>query len=155
MSLDRFKTAQSNPASGFATALGEIKSGRKTSHWIWYVFPQLASLGRSETAKFYGIVDLDEARAYLADDLLRSRLMQITEAARDQLAAGVPLLTLLGSTTDCGKIASSLTLFRAAATHAPSADLTRFVALCDDVLARCAATGYPPCAPTLAEIGQP
>ena len=62
--FSKFLDAQ---AEDYSTALSEIRAGRKTSHWIWYIFPQLAALGRSSTAKFYGIADLNEARAYLAN----------------------------------------------------------------------------------------
>ena len=60
--LNRFVYAQHGI---YKTALSEIKSGRKESHWMWYIFPQLRGLGRSEMSYFYGIADIDEARAYL------------------------------------------------------------------------------------------
>ncbi|MCP3971986.1 MAG: DUF1810 domain-containing protein [Rhodobacteraceae bacterium] len=65
--LDRFVEAQ---ASDYDTALAEIRAGRKQSHWMWYIFPQLAGLGRSATAQAYGVADLAEARAYLAHGVL-------------------------------------------------------------------------------------
>jgi uncharacterized protein (DUF1810 family) len=65
--LQRFVTAQ-DPV--FETALAELRAGRKRTHWIWFVFPQLAGLGRSSTARFYGISSLVEARAYLAHPVL-------------------------------------------------------------------------------------
>ena len=64
--LARFVTAQ-NGVFGYDRALAEIRAGRKQSHWMWYIFPQLTGLGRSETARFYGIRDLGEAAAYLDD----------------------------------------------------------------------------------------
>ena len=64
----------------YVTALSEIKNGRKESHWIWYIFPQLKELGYSSTAKYYGIEDRGEAEAYIKDDLLRERLIEISEA---------------------------------------------------------------------------
>ena len=70
MSLDRFHDAQASPSAGYDTALAEIRRGRKTSHWIWYIFPQLAGLGRSSTARAYAIRDLAEACEYLRDPLL-------------------------------------------------------------------------------------
>lgn len=86
----------------------ELAQGRKTGHWIWFVFPQLAALGRSPTARRFGIRDLDEARAYLADDRLRERL---EEAARLMLAhAGTDPETILGP-LDAMKLRSSMTLF--------------------------------------------
>ena len=75
--LDRFKKAQTRD---YATALSEIKNGRKESHWMWYIFPQLKGLGFSSMAEFYGIDGLAEAKAYIADDLLRGRLVEISEA---------------------------------------------------------------------------
>ena len=75
--LDRFKKAQ---ARDYAIALSEIKNGRKQSHWMWYIFPQLKDLGFSSMAEFYGIDGLAEAKAYIADDLLRGRLVEISEA---------------------------------------------------------------------------
>ena len=64
MSLVRFHEAQASRSAGYDTALAEIRRGRKTSHWIWYIFPQLAGLGRSSTAQKYAIRDLAEACAY-------------------------------------------------------------------------------------------
>lgn len=75
--LDRFVSAQ---ARSLATALGELRAGRKRSHWMWYVFPQLRGLGHSETARRYGIASLDEARAYLAHPTLSANLRAVTEA---------------------------------------------------------------------------
>jgi uncharacterized protein (DUF1810 family) len=156
MSLERFKTAQADAGSGFATALRELQAGQKTSHWIWYIFPQLACLGRSSTAQFYGIKDFAEACTYLNDALLRERLIQLTGIVEQQLNAGVPMLTLLGSSTDCAKLASSLTLFRAAGqallTKAPDPALTQFAECCDRVLEIAASQGYPRCATTLATV---
>src|SRR4051812_31247665 len=156
MSLERFKTAQADAVSGFATALRELQAGQKTSHWIWYIFPQLASLGRSSTAQFYGIKDLAEACAYLSDSLLRERLLQLTAIVEQKLTAGVPLVTLLGSAIDCAKLASSLTLFCAAAeallTKTPDPSLTAFSQSCDRVLEIAGAQGYPRCATTLASV---
>jgi uncharacterized protein (DUF1810 family) len=76
--LNRFVRAQE---ADFERALAEIKNGRKRSHWMWYVFPQLDGLGSSPTAKYYAIKDLDEARAYLGHDVLGPRLLQCVEAA--------------------------------------------------------------------------
>jgi uncharacterized protein (DUF1810 family) len=65
--LERFVTAQ---APVFETVCAELRAGRKQSHWMWFVFPQLRGLGRSSTAQFYGISSIDEARAYLAHPVL-------------------------------------------------------------------------------------
>jgi len=73
--VERFVKAQEE---SYGQALAEIKNGRKRSHWMWYVFPQLKGLGRSETARYYGIANRAEAEAYLAHPLLGSRLLEIT-----------------------------------------------------------------------------
>lgn len=99
----------------YADALCEISSGRKTSHWIWFVFPQLAALGRSDTAVYYGLADLAEAKAYLADDTLRGRLLEISEAL---LAQNGEILRIMGS-PDHLKVRSCMTLFREAAPELP------------------------------------
>ena len=77
--LDRFVEAQ-NKWDMYHTALEEIKSGRKKSHWIWYIFPQMVGLGFSEMSRFYGIRGREEAIAYMNHSLLRDRLIEITEA---------------------------------------------------------------------------
>lgn len=71
--LQRFVDAQDR---GYDAVLGELRSGKKRSHWIWFIFPQLRGLGRSPTAERYGISSLDEARAYLAHDVLGPRLRE-------------------------------------------------------------------------------
>lgn len=73
--LNRFKIAQDNC---YPQVLSEIKRGRKTSHWMWYVFPQIAGLGKSSTAKKYEIANIEEAEHYLMDDLLSKRLLELT-----------------------------------------------------------------------------
>ncbi len=93
----------------YSTALSEIRAGRKTSHWIWYIFPQLAALGRSSTAKFYGIADLNEARAYLNNETLASRLKEITQALLD--LPDTDAQKVMGSHVDAVKLRSSMTLF--------------------------------------------
>ena len=76
-SLDRFLIAQQNY---YRTALQEIKSGRKQSHWIWYIFPQIAGLGYSETARYYAIKDMNEAKAFLENSTLKKNLVEISQA---------------------------------------------------------------------------
>jgi len=152
MSLHRFHEAQSSRSAGYDIALTEIRRGRKTSHWIWYVFPQLAGLGRSSAARAYAIRDLGEACAYLHDPLLHARYEEITRAVDDQLARGTSLEHLMGSRIDALKLVSSLTLFRAA-THSLAAEepaANSLAELCGTVLSRAAAEGYPACAHTLA-----
>ena len=107
-SLDRFVRAQ---ASTWDAALAEITAGAKHGHWIWFIFPQLAGLGLSSTARHYAIEDLAEARAYLAHPVLGPRLIEATRAMlahRDRRPEAI-----LG-TIDAMKLRSSLTLFEAA-----------------------------------------
>ena len=147
MSLQRFHEAQANPHAGYEAALAEIRSGRKTSHWIWYIFPQLAGLGRSAMAEKYAIRDLAEACDYLRDPLLRARYEEITAALSDELARGAALEELMGSRIDALKLVSSLTLFRAAAER-PGAGDAAFKSLaqrCGSVLESLAVQGFPPC----------
>ena len=152
--MHRFHTAQASPTTGYDTALAEIRQGRKTSHWIWYIFPQLEGLGRSPTARAYAIRDLAEACDYLRDPLLRARYEEIATAVSDQLARGVSLEELMGSRTDALKLISSLTLFRAAAQSLANEDPT-FAPLakrCDSILGNTSAQGYVACADTLARV---
>ena len=107
--VDRFVAAQQGI---YAQALAELRRGRKESHWIWFVFPQLAGLGRSPTARHFGIEDMEEARAYLAHPLLGERLRECTTALlahRERSAEA-----MLGP-VDALKLRSSMTLFEAAA----------------------------------------
>lgn len=152
MSLDRFHELRANQSAGYDTALAEIRFGRKTSHWIWYIFPQLAGLGRSAMAEKYAIRDLAEACDYLRDPLLRARYEEITAAVSDQLARGVALEDLMGSRIDALKLVSSLTLFGAAAGSLATEDgsFGPVARLCDAVLDRAAAEAYSPCAHTTA-----
>lgn len=76
--LNRFVSAQEGD---YARALAEVRAGRKRTHWMWYVFPQLAGLGSSSTARFYALKSADEARAYLAHPVLGPRLIECSEAA--------------------------------------------------------------------------
>ncbi|WP_263091294.1 DUF1810 domain-containing protein [Curtobacterium sp. RIT-PI-V] len=108
--LDRFVRAQDGVHDD---ALAELRRGRKTSHWMWFVFPQLAGLGRSATAERYGVRGLTEARAYLAHPVLGDRLR--TAAAVVAAAPALSAEALLGG-TDALKLRSSMTLFARAAT---------------------------------------
>ncbi|ACB96372.1 DUF1810 domain-containing protein [Beijerinckia indica] len=107
--LHRFIEAQ---APLFASILEELKAGRKRSHWMWFIFPQLRGLGQSSTAEFYGISSLAEARAYLAHPLLGPRLILCTETVL--ALEGSPLHAIFGSPDDM-KFGSSMTLFALAA----------------------------------------
>jgi uncharacterized protein (DUF1810 family) len=106
-SVDRFHTAQASPTAGYDNALAEIRRGRKTSHWIWYIFPQIEGLGRSSTARAYAIRDLAEACEYLRDPMLRARYEEIAGAVSEQLAAGRGLEDLMGGRTDALKLVSA------------------------------------------------
>jgi uncharacterized protein (DUF1810 family) len=151
--LERFKTAQSDPVSGFEAALAEIKSGRKRSHWIWYVFPQLSGLGTSSLSELYAIEAPAEAVEYLEDPVLSVRLLTITTAAAERVREGVPLATLMGSRVDVTKLVSSLTLFAHVAgdlsRSRPSATLEDLVAAAGAVLEAAESEGYPRCRFTL------
>jgi uncharacterized protein (DUF1810 family) len=152
--LSRFHKAQASSSAGYDTALAEIRRGRKTSHWIWYIFPQIEGLGRSATARAYAIRDLAEACEYLRDPLLRARYEEIAGAVSDQLARDRLLEELMGRRTDALKLVSSLTLFRAAAQRLAVEDPTfdSLAQICDSLLAQTAVQGFPPCAQTLAQL---
>jgi uncharacterized protein (DUF1810 family) len=109
--LERFRLAQGEANSGFETALAEIRAGRKRSHWIWYIFPQLAGLGSSALSEMYAIDGPEEAAEYLKDPVLSQRLLTITTAVAERLSNGVPVAVLMGSRIDATKLMSSLTLF--------------------------------------------
>ena len=108
VNLDRFVAAQ---AEDYVTALAEIQQGAKRSHWMWYVFPQIAGLGQSPTARHYAIASLDEAKAYLAHPVLGQRLHECVEAL-DSLPATTAERVF--GPVDAMKLRSSLTLFEAA-----------------------------------------
>ena len=111
--LDRFRQAQAGVYDG---VLEELRRGRKTGHWIWFIFPQIAALGRSATSQHYAIESLDEARAYLADPVLGARIRECADL----------VLTIEGRTAegilggiDAMKLRSSMTLFHRAAPDEP------------------------------------
>ena len=105
----RFLQAQEG---SYAQALAEMKRGRKESHWMWYIFPQLKGLGRSAMSEFYGISGMEEARAYLKDPVLGARLVEICNAL---LALEVEDIVQVMGRPDDKKLKSSMTLFEAAA----------------------------------------
>lgn len=107
--LERFTAAQ---AGVYPTALAEIRAGRKVSHWMWFVFPQLAGLGGSSMAQRYAIRTMGEARAYLDYPVLGSRLREISQATVD---GGEPSAHRLFGSPDDLKLRSSMTLFAATA----------------------------------------
>ena len=108
--LERFVDAQ-NDQGTFARALAELAAGRKQSHWVWFVFPQLAGLGRSDTAQFFALASLEEAVAYLAHPVLGPRLHE--SVSRLLSLSGVSATDVLGP-VDAMKLRSSMTLFHRA-----------------------------------------
>lgn len=105
--LQRFKKAQ-DEGNAYKLALKEIGNGQKEGHWMWYIFPQLRGLGRSDTAMYYGIIGKAEAKAYLADKVLGGRLREITNSLIQ--VKGKSAEEIFGR-TDAMKLRSSLTLF--------------------------------------------
>jgi uncharacterized protein (DUF1810 family) len=158
--LRRFVDAQESGGT-YAQALEELRAGRKTTHWIWFVFPQIAGLGRSETARAYAIASVEEARAYLEHPLLGPRLRESSQALLD--LEGGSARGILGE-VDAAKLRSSMTLFahaartsssssgcwtgttRASATRRPSAGSDRRRGLASPARARAGAGGPRPSA---------
>lgn len=110
--LTRFLSAQEAPTDGYSQALAEIRSGKKIHHWIWYIFPQLRGLGKSSNSMFYGVHGLGEAKAYLSNPVLKSRLVEISKALLE-LETNDPRAVM--GTPDNLKLRSCMTLFEAAA----------------------------------------
>jgi uncharacterized protein (DUF1810 family) len=111
--LERFVAAQEGVYQG---ALRELRQGRKTGHWIWFIFPQLVGLGRSEMSRVYGIESLAEARAYLEHPVLGPRLR---ECASSVLATRGATADEIFGPLDATKVRSSMTLFHRAAPDEP------------------------------------
>lgn len=114
--LNRFIEAQNRD---YDTALAEIRAGKKASHWMWYIFPQLKGLGRSSTSEYYGLSGIKEAQAYLSDPILKARLIEITDAviahkdkSAEEIFGGI----------DAKKLRSCMTLFSIAAPDIPVFD---------------------------------
>ena len=105
--LDRFVLAQRDV---YSTALNELLAGSKRSHWMWFIFPQIKGLGRSDIARFYALSGRDEAQAYLDHVVLGPRLAECTQAMLRH--SGRSATTILGSPDDL-KFCSSMTLFAA------------------------------------------
>ena len=110
--LDMFVEAQD---AIWPDVLSELKAGKKTSHWMWFVFPQLASLGQSPMSQLYGLEDLREAELYLGHDVLRARLIEVCDLMLTHKGRAAD--AILGR-VDAKKLRSSMTLF-AAAPNAP------------------------------------
>ncbi len=107
-SIKRFVDAHQK---SFVLALGEIRAGYKVSHWMWYIFPQIRGLGHSETAEYYAIEDLDEAKAYLQEPVLAAHMQEICEALLENESGNAE--EVMGWPDDL-KLRSSMTLFAAA-----------------------------------------
>jgi uncharacterized protein (DUF1810 family) len=130
--LQRFLDAQ---ADVFETALDELRAGQKRSHWMWFVFPQIAGLGRSPTAQFYAIRSATEARAFLAHPILGQRYRDAVEAVRGW--AGQKYAAAIVGDVDAIKLRSSLTLFEAVSGDPLFADaLERFFESPDEATLR-------------------
>jgi uncharacterized protein (DUF1810 family) len=123
--LERSVQAQDERGT-YDRALAELRAGRKTGHWMWFVFPQVAGLGHSPTAQAYAVRDLAEARAYLAHDVLGPRLLECCRALLD-LTDDRTAVQVLGD-VDAMKLRSSMTLFAIADPDEPTyaAVLDRF-----------------------------
>lgn len=104
--LERFVTAQDQGGT-YDAALAELRRGRKTGHWMWFVFPQIAGLGLSPTSQHYAISSLDEARAYLAHPVLGPRLLTCARTVADRKESAAQLLGGI----DAQKLRSSMTLY--------------------------------------------
>jgi len=151
--LERFHTAQVDAKNGYAAALAEIRTTGKRAHWVWYIFPQLVGLGQSAEARRYGITGRAEAKAYLEDPVLRSRLLEISSAVAERLRQGRPLVRIMGSSIDALKLVSSLTLFeqvirelQPAASAPRYAEYTALGQVAERVLSAAAEQGYARCA---------
>ena len=151
INLKRFLDAQDGVTSidksrtAYEVALKEILDGEKTSHWIWYIFPQ-GPFGTSEMAKRYAIKSREEATAFLQNKILRNRLLEITNAVENQLTTGVHSETLMGSEIDCQKLASSMTLFEFIAAELDDQELGSSA---KNVLNKLAPHGWGRCTTTL------
>ena len=106
MGIERFLNAQENT---YFVALQEVKSGKKQSHWIWYIFPQLKGLGHSNKSQYYGIEDAKEAEEYWEHPVLLKRLLDITDALIEQKHNNT-ISEIFGS-VDALKVKSCMTLF--------------------------------------------
>lgn len=153
--LDRFKDAQDSSYEGFESALDEVRTGGKSGHWIWYVFPQISGLGTSGASQTFAIGE-EEAAEFLRDSELRSRFLTIAQAVDEQLKTGKALRALMGSDIDAKKVVSSLTLFGHVSKKLHETEgidaYSSVATVADEVLRLAATQGYPPCAYTLRRL---
>ena len=150
MTIDllRFVEAQRDT---FERAFGEIEAGRKQSHWMWFIFPQVSGLGVSSISQRYALASMEEAAAYLQHPVLGAGYLRIVDAVWHQvIEEGVSIGALFGSPDD-SKLVSSLTLFAAVARGVDPArpDLAMFVTHADEILRAAATEGLAQCMTTL------
>ena len=143
--LERFVAAQD--AGAYPQAIAELQAGAKRSHWIWFIFPQIAGLGSSPMAETYGLHGVAEAAAYLAHPVLRARLLAAMNAVR---AHSTPLRTLMGSQIDALKLVSSMTLFREVARRVKDDEVA---SAADEILQTAVGQGFSECAFTKLTLG--
>ena len=137
----------------FVKALSEIEAGRKSSHWMWWIFPTAKGLGKSATAKEYAVESLDEAVACLAHPAFGDRYCRIVDAVWSQVVKGGTPVRIMFRNPDDRKLVSSLTLFRRAAENLvqlqhPESDRRAFTLLVDqstEILERAQGEGLDPC----------
>jgi uncharacterized protein (DUF1810 family) len=145
--LDRFVDVQHND---FELALGEIEDGRKRSHWMWYIFPQVIGLGASGMSRRYAINSVAEAKAFLVHPVLGDRYRRIVDAVWSQVVErDTPVHELFGSPDDA-KLVSSLTLFAAAARALDPTltDVAAFMTSADEILQAAYGQGLARCTVT-------
>ena len=154
MTLQRFIDAQEGDGM-YAIALAEIRAGRKQSHWIWYILPNVRGLGYSETARFYAIDGQAEALAYYQHPLLGARLSEVVEAIVTVLSAEQRLEGVFGD-VDAKKTISCMTLFQIVGTNTAVQDYAhhqRFQAAAHRILVAGESQGLPRCVKTLTLLG--
>ena len=154
--LRRFHQAQAGRGAGYEAALGELRRGRKRGHWIWWVLPQIAGLGRSSTSIEYAIADRAEAEEYLRDPVLAQRYAAVVEVIAEALAAGARLDTLMGDSLDAMKAVSSMTLFASIAGPLAREEgaLACLSTSVDRALGLATAQGFPRCRFTLDRLAR-
>jgi uncharacterized protein (DUF1810 family) len=139
--VSRFEKAHE---AQFVDALSEMRAGQKTSHWMWFIFPQATGISSSETAQFYGIRSLTDALAFFDHRVLGANYRLITSAVYNQaVGRSTPLIKLLGKPDDL-KLISSLELFRAVSAES-TADAAAFLKDSGRILEVARAAGYPSC----------
>ena len=145
--LERFER---HHPDDFERAMDEIESGQKRTHWMWFILPQITSLGRSQMAIEYGINSVEEAEAYLRHPTLGRDYVRIVEAIWNQVVQhGVGAAELMGKPDDL-KLVSSLTLFGAIARHLDESAFAMLAGQCDGILVAARVEGLGPCLATVA-----